>query len=322
MPVRTTRDQTIQMTILLCAAMMAGPESSGWLRSAQGQVATAAQGDDKTQRSDSDGQTKDRLAIEATMASFAKAFQAGDAKSLAAHWTAGGEYQNESGIYLQGREALETRFAEFFATAPDPSAETQRKSMRFLSSDLAIIEGSVSVRRGPAEPAKSAKFSVLLARDGGQWRIAQMRESPDDQVTIEELGWLIGDWKSVSKDGAEIETSYAWDANKKFIHVRFTIKETAIGLEGTQIIGVDPETGGIRSWTFEASGGVGEANWERDGDHWVLDLVGTAADGRTLTETNVLRQINADTITWQSVNRMLDDVEIPDLAPVKLTRVK
>jgi len=79
------------------------------------------------------------------------------------------------------------------------------------------------------------------------------------------------------------------------------IKEKNLALSGNQVIGVDPATGLLHSWTFESDGGVGEADWSRDGDHWVLDADGTLADGRSLTETNVLRRVNEDTFTWQSV---------------------
>src|SRR5262249_40894823 len=137
-----------------------------------------------------------------------------------------------------------------------------------------------------------------------------------------DLAWLIGQWKSASGEGAEIRTTYSWEANKKFIRAQFTLQEETIAFGGTQIIGVDPSSGMIHSWTFEAGGGVGEADWQPDGDHWVLDAAGTRPDGRTLTETNILRRINDDTITWQSVDRKLDDSDIPDLAPVKVTRIK
>jgi hypothetical protein len=45
-------------------------------------------------------------------------------------------------------------------------------------------------------------------------------------------------------------------------------------------------------------------------------------DGGALSETNILRRVNADTFTWQSIDRTLDDAELADLAPVKVTRVK
>ena len=123
---------------------------------------------------------------------------------------------------------------------------------------------------------------------------------------------MIGEWKSLGDSGAEIKTTYAWDASKKFIHVRFTVQEDKLALSGTQMIGIDPETGGIRSWTFESGGGVGEADWQPDGDHWILSADGTLADGRSLIETNILRRIGPDAFTWQSVERTLDDTAIPD----------
>jgi len=109
---------------------------------------------------------------------------------------------------------------------------------------------------------------------------------------------------------------------RKFLQARFTVKEKDLTLSGNQIIGVDPATGAIHSWTFEADGGVGEGNWSLDGDHWLVDASGTLRDGRTLTETNVLRRVDADTFTWQSIERRLQDETIDDLAPVKVTRVK
>ena len=224
---------------------------------------------------------------------------------------------------FSGRANLESSFAEFFSNNPDAKAEVHPASLRFLSRDTAMGEGNVAVRRGPTQPAKAANYSALFVRDDGQWRLAQLREiSPSDNATVDDLSWLIGEWKSVTGEGAEIRTTYTWDDNKKFINVQFTLKEPTLSLSGRQIIGVDPATGGIRSWTFEANGGVAEADWRHDGDHWVLDSDGTLPDGRTLTQTNVLRRINDDTVTWQSVDRLLGDEKIPDLAPVKVTRIK
>jgi hypothetical protein len=76
------------------------------------------------------------------------------------------------------------------------------------------------------------------------------------------------------------------------------------------------------SWTFEANGGIGEADWNRDDEHWVLKAAGTLSNGSTLKETNVLRRINDDTFTWQSVNRTLNGRPLADLPPVKIARIK
>jgi uncharacterized protein (TIGR02246 family) len=256
------------------------------------------------------------------MQSFVKAFGRRDAKGLAAHWTSLGEYRNEDGKSVRGRENLEKGFTQFFEKTPEISAEVQPDSLQFLANDLAIEEGSVTIRRGPVAPASHARYNVMFVREQGRWLIARLSESSADAETIADLGWLIGEWKSLSGQGAEIRTSYSWDANRKFIHVRFTYTEKGHSLSGTQIIGVDPATGGIRTWTFEADGGVGVADWTRDGDHWELALTGTLGNGKDLSETNILRHINNDTMTFQSINRTLDGEDVADLPPVKVTRIK
>jgi uncharacterized protein (TIGR02246 family) len=286
-----------------------------WIAPAQAQQASPR----KTQAAD---RPDDRAAIRSAMQSFVKAFESRNAQALGAHWTAEGEFKSEAGQTIRGRDGLVHGFSQLFAKTPEVKAEVQPESLRFLSSDTAIEEGSVTVRRGSAEPTTRAHYNVLFVRENGRWLIAQLSESPAGGPSIADLAWLIGEWKSTSGQGAEIRTTYSWAPSKKFIHAQFSIKEKALALAGFQVIGVDPETKAIHTWTFEADGGVGEASWNPDGDHWVLDADGTLADGSALSETNILRRVNADTFTWQSIDRMHDDDELPDLAPVKVTRVK
>lgn len=271
---------------------------------------------------ESDARAADRKGVAAAMSAFVQAFKARDAKALAAQWTAEGEYENEAGVTVRGRAELEKVFAEFFANTPELEAEAQSGPVRFLSRDSAIEEGTVRVRRGAALTTTTARYTAFFAREDGQWRLARLDESAsEDKARVADLEWLIGEWKSVDHSGAEIQVKYSWAPNHKFIHAAFTIKEKELALNGNQVIGVDPETGALRTWTFEANGGIAEAHWERDGDHWVLDVVGTLPDGRTLTESNVLRRINNNTFTFQSIHRLLGEEELPDLAPVKVTRI-
>lgn len=265
----------------------------------------------------------DRTAIREMFVAFARSFEARDAKALVEHFTAECEFQNVQGVKLHGRDALAPAFAKFFADTPEVKAEVQSESLRFVSQDSAIDEGSVTIRRGPAAAAEAVHYKAVLVREGGKWRLAVLDETAiDDSLPIASLGWLIGSWKSSAGDGAEIQTTYSWSPSKKFIQSQFTIKEKNLALTGMQVIGVDPATGLIHSWTFEANGGVGEADWIRDGDHWVLDAAGSLPDGGSLVETNILRRVNDDTFTWQSVGRTLGGAALEDLAPVKVTRVK
>lgn len=269
-----------------------------------------------------DSRGADRKAIGALHDAFIKAFEARDAEALSGYWTAEGVYENERGVGVQGREALAKVFGAFFDKTPEIKAEMRADSITFVGKDLAMAEGKVVVRRGPVQPATRARYSALLAREEGKWRLAKMTETVADEPNLDDLAWLIGEWASVKGEGAEIRTTYAWSPNKKFIYVDFVLKEKNLTLAGKQMIGIDPATGQLRSWTFEADGGVGTGSWRRDGDHWVIEVDGHLADGRTLTETNVLRRVGDDATTWQSVERELDGAAFPDLPPVKISRVK
>lgn len=269
-----------------------------------------------------DPRANDRAAVRAAIDGFVNSFATRDAKALADHWTTEGELQNAAGLTVHGREKLERVFASVFSKVPEIAAEVRPQSLKFFSNDSAIEEGTVTIRRGAAEAATRAHYTVLVVREDGQWKLANLRETAADEASLDDLEWLIGEWKSGSGEGAEIRTKYSWTPSKKFIRADFTVKEKDRQFSGTQIIGVDPASDTIRSWTFEADGGIGEADWSRDGDNWELAADGTLADGSTLTETNILSRVNDDTFTWQSVDRELDDAELPELPPVKVTRIK
>ena len=112
--------------------------------------------DDQKQPASPDGREEDRSAIRAAMQSFVEAFEARDAKALAAQWTAEGEYRNELGVTVRVREALTRGFERFFAETPEIKAEVRPATLRFLSGDVAIEDGIVTIRRGPAEPETEA----------------------------------------------------------------------------------------------------------------------------------------------------------------------
>lgn len=312
--------------LMLLLAVVAATECHTWLGQASGEQ-PAQKEKEKDQGAEPpaaspDSRAQDRVAAHGAMTSLAKAFETRDAKVLASQWTSEGEFSNDEGLKVRGREAIEKAFAELFAKTPEFKAELTPRSLRFLSTDAAIDEGLVTVRRGTADVPSRASYWALIVREGGRWRIAQLEESDAGDPTIEDLGWLEGEWRSAIGEAAEIRTTYTWTPNHKFLNAKFTIKEKDRTLSGSQVIGVDPATGSIHSWLFEADGGVGESDWNRDGDHWFIEAVGTMADGRTLVETNTLRRVSDDTFTWQSIDRSLGDESLPDLAPIRVTRVK
>jgi uncharacterized protein (TIGR02246 family) len=270
-----------------------------------------------------DAREPDRAAIRELMRAVAGAIGSRDASALAALWTADGEYISEDGTLVRGRAALEKAYKERFARSEAVKITMERETIRFLGQDTAVEDGSATVVPDPTQPSVTTRYSALIVRENGSWRIAQFRELSREAISVRDLDWLVGSWKS-GEAGNLVETTYVWDnpETKTFLRVQFTIKTDDRTLTGTQIIGVDPQTGELRNWTFESEGGIGEAVWNRDQNQWIIEAIGTLADGSELVATNILTQIDADTFTWQSINRTLDGEPLPDLPPTKVMRIR
>jgi uncharacterized protein (TIGR02246 family) len=284
-----------------------------------GGTAAAAQQKPEPPPSGKDSREADRAEIQAQTERFLKAFRSGDAERVASFWTADGELSGDDGVY-RGRAALAKAYRDLFGAKEERQAEIQRESLRFPSHDTAIDEGHFKVRTGKGEPTAS-RYSILHVREGGKWLMAVVREWPAEHASLVDLEWLIGTWVARGED-AEVRTTYQWMWDQSFIEVQFTIRQKDRTVSGFQMIGVDPGSRELRTWTFESEGGVGEAAWSRDGKNWVLESEGRLADGSTLRATNILTPLDPDSFTWQSVERSVDGEAVDDLPLVKVTRVK
>jgi uncharacterized protein (TIGR02246 family) len=269
---------------------------------------------------------EDEKAIRESAQAFARAFEKGDAKAVGEFFTSEGEYRDESDQEVQGREALEKAYSGFFGKRPEMSVEDKTNSVRFLGKDTALEQGTFIVRAKGAKPM-SSRYSSLYVRQDGRWLIAMLKEWERDQPArpeLQELAWLIGAWEADTPE-AQVQTTYDWVANKKFIRCHFSIKnkkDNADTSAGTQVIGVDPASDQIRSWTFDSEGGIGEAKWSQDGERWVIESAGTLPDGAQTTAVNYLARAGADGLTWRSVERTLEGEKQPDIGLVKAKRVK
>jgi uncharacterized protein (TIGR02246 family) len=268
----------------------------------------------------SDERQTDRAAIQKSLDSFVAAFHKGDGKAVAAHWAATGEYISDDGTTFSGRPALEKAYSEFFSKNPDNSLEVEIDQFRFPSRDTAVVEGHFKLQKGKKESVVS-RCSFLYAREDGKWLIAIAREWPGEGLSIRDLEWLIGTWEA-KRDGMVASTKYEWTTSKSFIRCQFSIVQDGQTYTGMQMFGKDPSTGLLRVWTFEDSGGIGDADITRDGKKWNYAARGVTSEGGVLAATNIITPIDSDTFLWQSVNRTMNDEAQPDLPPIKVTRVK
>ena len=154
---------------------------------------------DKSKAPDEPARKADQEAVRAAVKDFIKAFEKGDAKGLTALFTEEGEYVANDGATLRGRAAMEDGYAQFFKKNPDMKLEVNVDSIRFVSKDNGVLEGAArSYKAGkPGDPTTS-RISGLYVRENGQWRLALLREWPDEGTTLDDVDWLIGTWESKS----------------------------------------------------------------------------------------------------------------------------
>lgn len=262
----------------------------------------------------------DAEAVMKTARDFAAAFNARDAKAVAAQWTENGECHPSSGEVLHGRAAIEKAYAELFKTSPDAKIEIIPHDVRFPASDIAIEEGLVRLSRGDKELPTSSAYSVVHAREGGKWLAAVSKEWGDGIDRLLDLEWLLGDWKA-SSGTQSMTLSFKRDPKRPFINGSFTRKDGDKEISsGTIRLERDPEMQRIRSWHFDNDGGHGQALWVRDGNRWVLDSRAVLGDGTQTASLNIIGRAGPDAITWQSIDRVMGGKALPNTAPVRLTK--
>jgi uncharacterized protein (TIGR02246 family) len=256
---------------------------------------------------------------------FVQAFNRGDAKALAQLWAPDGEYTGPDGSKLKGRAAIEKAYADLFKESPKAKLEGHIEALRLLGRNTALQEGTLRLTRPGSDHPEGTRYSALLVRQEGKWLAAVVREfdlEPAERVSLDDVGWLVGEW--VAKSGTtEVRAKYEWDKNKAFILGKLEMTEKGKTITSlTQRIGKDGAAGQLRSWVFESGGGFGHWLWARDGKRWVIEAEGSLPDGTQTSAVNLLIPNGPDAFTFQSVERTLGDVELADLAPVKVTRVK
>jgi uncharacterized protein (TIGR02246 family) len=268
----------------------------------------------------------ERAALQKTQTAYVAAFNAGDAKKLAAFWATDGEFVDAEGRSFKGRDAIVKEFAAFFAGSKGATLEITTESLRFVSPGVALESGTSRLTRPADGAANRAAYSIVHTRRDGKWQLASVRELPyapaSNYEHLRDLEWLVGKWTARS-GGRALTLTCEWTAKRNFLTRKYELKEAdGATRTGLQIIGWDPLRGGVRAWVFDSDGGFGAERWTRDGKRWVLEATAVTRDGAEAVATNVLTQLDHDRFTWQSVRRGLNQVRLPDTALITVTRVK
>jgi uncharacterized protein (TIGR02246 family) len=262
-------------------------------------------------------------AIRASAQQFVAAFNKGDAKAVAALWTPDGDYVDELGELSSGREAIEQKYAAYFAAEPDAAISINVGSVRLVTPDTAIEDGSATVTAAPHASPVTGRYSVVHVRRGGRWEMASVREFPGESPAatdpVEDLAWMVGTWQA-ERLGVEMEIDCRWLANKRFVEATYSRRDgDQLTPTATQIIGMNPATGRIMSWMFSGDGGCATGDWSPSDAGWSIDYSGVTGAGEPSTAVNLLFRQN-DALVWKSTNRELAGAPLPDSEEVVLKR--
>ena len=256
---------------------------------------------------------------------YVQAFNKHDAKALSDAWSPDAVYLNRTtGDEVTGRAAIAEEFTAVFKDQPEVKLELNVQSIRFVSPNVAVEEGIAKTLSAKAEPEEEEYSAVFVRRDG-QWLLDRVTEkaketTPSRYEQLKPLEWMIGRW--VDKDDkVDIETECKWTKNQSFITRSFTVAaEGQVKMSGMQVIGWDPVAKTIRSWTFDSDGGFAEATWTFKKDRWFVQNKGFLADGRKASMTNVIKPVDQDSFTWQTIERTAGGELLPNVNEVLIVR--
>jgi uncharacterized protein (TIGR02246 family) len=273
-------------------------------------------------------QAEDEAAIRRNDAAYVEAYNKHDAKALAAMWSPEAVYVDpETGEESIGREEIEREFNVTFEGLPDAELEMDVVSIKFLSPNVAIESGTARVVRPNEQPDESTYAALFVKRDG-KWLLDRVKEEepptppPSNYEHLKDLEWMVGSWIDNDEDGdAMVQTDCDWAKNKNFMTRSFAIVVgDQVNMAGMQIIGWDPESKQIHSWIFDSDGGFAEGKWTHKGNRWLIQQTGTLQDGSKSSAVNIMKQIDNDSFTWQSVQRSVDGDLLPDVDEVTVVR--
>lgn len=263
-------------------------------------------------------------AIKAQAAAYARAFGAGDAKELAQMFADNAVYTDQTGTVMEGRSVIGKQMEDYFDKAGKVNIDINIDSIDFPTKNTAIERGTSKVESATGQK-EITKYTAFHVKRDGKWQMLNVSELPvlasKTVPKISDFGWLVGNWKIEGPQGTVVFKA-DWAGNKNVIRcVSETTEKNGDSSTQTQFIYFDPLSRQIRSWQYDWTGGVGQARWQNTGNTFVSEARSVQANGTVAFARYSIEKINDSEFSWQSTNRRLAGMRIPDTQKLTAKRI-
>ena len=285
---------------------------------------TLAGGQETATAVSASGATSDEQAVRQVTQNYVKAFNAGSADSAAKLFFSGAELIDDAGNVHRGGVAIKDVLGRFFEKFPQATSTMTASSVWMVSPGLAIEEGRRVVSTKDDRSSAATRYTLLMIKHQGEWKIAWSREVDDDDSLsphdrLKPLAWLVGDWVDEGSD-AVVQMSCKWSEDKNYFLVDFNAKiQGKPALKSSQRIGWDPLAQKIKSWVFDSDGGNGEGIWAQVDNRWVIKSTAVMPDGQIGSATIALEPQDKDSYLMKGSDRIRGKTAEPDFE-VKIVR--
>lgn len=268
----------------------------------------------------------DEAAVRKMIDDYADAYNKHDLEAVKAFWTEDSLHvDRDTGARTDGRAAIVSDIEVAFEQSPDLKLSGYVKHLRLVKPDVAYVEGEARIISPEFEPSIFI-FTAVLVNQEGKWKIHSIEETPiplpaSSYEALQELEPLIGHWVDESSE-SEVHTIFRWIDNRSFLLRSFSVETAAGELEqGTQIIGWDPRSQEIRSWSFNSDGSFGDGIWSKNGKDWLVKSSQTLPDGLAASGTYVITPVDTDTLSMQLIGHEIEGEPQPTRQAVTVVRV-
>jgi uncharacterized protein (TIGR02246 family) len=266
----------------------------------------------------------DEGAIRKMVESYQQAFNQGDAKALAELWSPAAVYTNRlTGETVIGRAAIGEQFTSLFAKNKNLKLDLATESIQFLAPSVAVEHG-VAKFIDPNADSEEIQYTAVYVKRDERWLLDRVTDEEQQIVNpryeqLKPLEWMVGRWTTHAPN-ARVQLDCNWTKNRNFLTRSFSVAIDDLEFSGMQVIGWDPSAKTIRSWTFDSEGTFAEATWTQQGDQWFLRNKGVLADGRLASMVNVMKYVDENSFTWQTIERTAGGSLLPNIDEVLIVR--